>query len=251
MRPPSFANRRHIASLLATLFTFALVAVATAQSQEPKPTDNATPANETETPSATPASGVVDSTWVGPNWDVGIAWDAAVWTVEGELIDAGYDGLQLGTPSSTVYVEAYDGFAGDANECLDDAEAEIRARDGVSEVEVLEGRQLPEIEAATWPTRLFGLVAELPDGSPYRGVELVQCRSVAPGTAVLELTWQVAANIYNQELPLVDTLFATLTMPIAAAPEATPLPEATPVLRSQPRTTSQVFASSPERASAK
>jgi hypothetical protein len=229
MRIPRFAVHRRWPPLLAALLSLTLIAVAAAQSQEPKPSGIATTVTETATPAGTPVSGVLDSTWVGPNWGVGIAWDPSAWSVEGELIDAGYDGLQLGTAQSTVYVEAYDGFAGDAQACLDDAEGEIRARDGVSEVEVLQGRQLPAIGAETWPTRLFGLIAELPDGSPYRGVELVQCRSLVPGTAVLELTWQTAANAYNQELPLVDTLFATLSTPSAAPLAATPVAVATPV----------------------
>lgn len=228
MPRPFTASRQTTSGLLAVLLAFGLVAVAAAQSQEPKPSTNATQVAGTETAvAATPVSGVSGSTWAGPNWNVAIAWDPATWTVEGELIDAGYDGLQIGTASSTVYIEAYDGFAGDASACLDDAESEIRSRDGVSEVEVLEGRQLPDIGAGAWPTRLFGLIAELPDGSPYRGVELVQCRTLVPGTAVLELTWQTAANVYNQELPLVDTLFATLTVPNEATPEATPVSAAT------------------------
>jgi hypothetical protein len=252
MRRPSIAICCRFTPLLATLLTLSLVAIAGAQSQEPKPSASATPVSETETsPVATPVTGVSGSTWVGPNWGVTIAWDSAAWTVEGELIDAGYDGLQLGTPSSTVYVEAYDGYAGDAEACLADAESEIRAREGVTEVEGLAGRQLPNIDAERWPTQLFGLIAELPDGSPYRGVELSQCRTLVPGSAVLELTWQTAANAYNQELPLVDALFATLSVPNEATPEPLPVPAATPTLAKPAHSSVQLAASFPERANAK
>src|SRR5918996_987879 len=48
------------------------------------------------------------SSWQGPNFGVRIHWDPAVWSVEGESIEEGYDGLQIGTPISTVFLEAYD-----------------------------------------------------------------------------------------------------------------------------------------------
>ena len=69
-----------------------------------------------------------------------------VWSVEGEFIDEGYDGLQIGTPISTVYLEAYDGFDGDASECFAAAEQEIGEREGVSEVAPLSDRPLPVAE---------------------------------------------------------------------------------------------------------
>ena len=223
MRGPSTSLRRPPTVVLGLLAFFALALAAGAQSQEPKPTFPGTPTAETETPAvSTPVSGVSDSTWQGPNYGVRLEWDPSVWTVEGELIDSGYDGLQLGTPASTVFIEAYDGFAGDADACLDEAEREIRARESVTEVAILSGRQLPELGEARGPMRLFGLVAQSSDGTPYRALEFVECRTLIPGSAVLELTWQTAPATYNQERPLAEALLGAIALPGQATPVALP-----------------------------
>ncbi len=88
-------------------------------------------------------TGVSGSSWQGPNFGVRIRWDPAVWSVEGEFIDVEYDGLQIGTPISTVYLETYNGFSGDAAACFAAAEQEIGEREGVSEVVPLTDRPLP------------------------------------------------------------------------------------------------------------
>jgi hypothetical protein len=215
---------------LVTLVFAVMGLAAGAQSQEPKPVIPGTPVTEPPvSANGTPETGVTDSAWRGPNWGLTVDWDPAVWSVEGELIDQGYDGLQLGTPISTVFVEAYDGFGGDPDACLDEAERQIRAREGVTEVALLEGRVLPDFGQPRGPSRLFGLVAKLADGTPFRALEYVECRTVDPGTAVLELTWQTAPAAYNQEKPLVEDLLRTLTLPGKATPIAPPPAQATPL----------------------
>lgn len=239
----------HVAvALIATGLFLAASLVAGGQSQEPKPGNLATPVPPIDAPTAgTPASGVIDSSWESPNWGVRIAWNPAIWTVEQELIDPGYEGLQLGTPASTFYVEAYNAFAGDSAACLDAAAGEIGEREGVSEVVPLSGRPLPGSTDATGSRQLFGLVARLPDGGPYRGAEYVECRTLVAGEAVLEITWQTSSASYNAELPLVDELLATLaTGPESAEPPLLPSspPEAEPAI-------AHYWPSLPERASAK
>ena len=108
----------------ATGFT---VSATIAQSQEPKP------GRETATPSiaATPVAslattGLDDASWQSPIWGIQIEWEPETWTVENEQIDATYEGLQLGSEASTVYIEAYEGFNGSAEECLTAAEKRSR-----------------------------------------------------------------------------------------------------------------------------
>jgi hypothetical protein len=143
---------RLAAVLVASCFTLGAIVAAGGQSQEPKPGLPATPVAPIDNQGvATPVSGVSDSSWEGPNWGVGVSWDPAVWSVEGELIDAGYDGLQIGTPASTVFIEAYDGFAGNAEECLATAEREIGEREGISELVALIGTPLwPSSNTSRW-----------------------------------------------------------------------------------------------------
>jgi hypothetical protein len=215
---------RHALFLLLTAVIIAIGASSTfAQSQEPKPPLAGTPASgENTSGQSTTITGIVGDSWQGPNFGMRLAWDRVVWSVEGELVENRYDGLQIGTPISTVFVEAYDGFEGDADACLADAERELGERESVSELQPLTGRSLPETGAEPGAAQLFGLVATTADGSSFRAVEYVECRTLIPGSTVLELTWQTAASAYNQELPLVESLLATLKIP-ELAPAATPV----------------------------
>jgi hypothetical protein len=231
MRQPTFTVRRLPVIVLAMLFSAGLGTFASAQSQEPKPVLPATPVAESDLPSLDSAtSGVSGSSWEGPNSGVRVSWDPAIWSVEGELIEDGYDGLQIGTPISTVYLEAYVGFGGDAEACFADAEQELGEREGVSEVIPLSGRPLPVAADQRGDAALFGITATLPDGNTYRGVEYVECRTIVPGESVLEITWQVVTQAFNEDFAHVETLLAAIEMPDEPRPAATPIaPRATPV----------------------
>jgi len=185
-----------------------------AQTQEHKPGTPATPAAGTQVPSdELPSSGVSGSAWEGPNFGVRLSWDSAEWNVEDEYINPGYDGLQLGTSISTVYVEAYDGFDGDAAACLSEAEQQIREREGVTDVTPVSGHSLPVPDNVRGESELFGVTATLPDGTVFHGIEYVECRSLVPGQAVLELTWQTITSAFDEELPRVEVLFSALNLP--------------------------------------
>src|SRR5215212_4306737 len=182
MCPKWFSVRRLSILSVVMLLSTGLATVAVAQSQEPKPALPATPVAPPESPaSEEAATGVSGSSWQGPNFGVRIHWDPAVWSVEGESIAEGYDGLEIGTPISTVFLEGYDGFAGDAEACFSAAEQEIGEREGVSEVVPLTDRPLPVAADVRGAAGLFGLTATLPDGTNYRGVEYVECRTIEPG----------------------------------------------------------------------
>src|SRR5215217_2709928 len=230
MRPQRFSVRYLPILAVVILLSTGLATVAGAQSQEPKPELPATPVSQPETPvSGEPATGVSGSSWQGPNFGVRIHWDPDVWSVEGEFIDEGYDALQLGTPISTVYLEAYAGFDGDAAACFAAAEQEIGEREGVSEVVPLSDRPLPVAEEVRGVAGLFGLTATLPDGNTYHGVEYVECRTVYPGQTVLEITWQAVTQAFNDDFTNVEELFAAIELPAESLP-ATPVgASATPV----------------------
>ncbi len=231
MRPKCFSVRRLSIYVVAMLLSTGLATVAVAQSQEPNPALPATPVTQPDSPaSGDVPTGVSGSSWQGPNFGVRIHWDPAVWSVEAESIDEGYDGLQIGTPRSAVFLETYDGFAGDAEACFAAAEQEISAREGISEVVPLTDRPLPVAADVRGAAGLFGLTATLPDGNTYRGVEYVECRTVKPGEAVLEITWQAATQTFNEDFPNVEELLAAIEMPEESRSAATPVaPRATPV----------------------
>ena len=230
MRPPRFSIRSLPILTVVILLSLGVTAVTVAQSQEPKPELLATPIAQPGTPApAGAATGVSGSSWQGPNFGVRIHWDPDVWTVEGEFIDEGYDGLQIGTPISTVYLETYDGFGGDAQACFDAAAQEIGEREGVSEVVPLSDRPLPVAEEVRGVAGIFGVTASLPDGNAYRGVEYVECRTVYPGQTVLEITWQAATQAFNEDFTNVEQLLAAIELPEEASPATPPAPRATPV----------------------
>lgn len=216
--------------LIATGMLMAGRAGGLAQSQEPKPSPPpvaiATPAPQLV--SGGPGTGITGNTWLGPSFGVGITWDAETWVVESEQIERGYDGLRLGTPAASVFLEAYEGFPSDPTSCLEDANAEIAGRDFVTEVVPLDNRPLPETGFTEGARRLFGIAATMDDGTVYRGAEYVECRQLPDG-GMLELTWQVPVEAFNAELPLVNDLFTNLVVP-GAAPALPELPPSSPDL---------------------
>jgi hypothetical protein len=230
MRPPRFSVQSLPILTLVTLLSLGLTTVTLAQLQEPKPELPATPISQPGTPAADDAAtGVSGSSWQGPNFGVRVHWDPDVWIVEGEFIDEGYDGLQIGTPVSTVFLETYNGFGGDAEACFAAAEQEIGEREGITEVVPLSDRPLPVAEDVRGVAGLFGVTASLPDGTAYRGVEYVECRTVYPGQTMLEISWRAAIQAFNQDFPNVEELLAAIELPEEPLP-ATPLAlSATPV----------------------
>jgi hypothetical protein len=216
--------RQPLPILLAFTFIFCIFLTdASAQTQEHKPGTPASPVAGTEVPSdELPSSGVSGSTWEGPNFGVRLTWDPAEWSVEDEFINTRYDGLQLGTSISTVYVEAYEGFRGDAAACLAEAEQQIRDREGVTDVTPVSGHSLPVPDDVRGESELFGVTATLPDGTVFHGIEYVECRTLVPRQAVLELTWQTITSAFDEDLPRVEVLFSALDLPSESAPDATP-----------------------------
>jgi hypothetical protein len=101
----------------------------------------------------------------------------------------------------------------------------------------LDGPPLPTTEAPNSARQLYGITLTLEDGSPARAIEFVECRTLVPGTAVLELTWQTSTEAFNEELPVVAALLAAVQAPESAggegastnSAEATPVAMATPV----------------------
>jgi len=230
MRPQRFSVHHLLILIVFILLSIGLATVTVAQSQEPKPKLPATPVSQPATPVADNAvTGISGSSWQGPNFGVRIHWNPDVWSVEGEFIDEGYDGLQIGTSISTVYLETYDGFDGDAAACFAAAEQEIGEREGVSEVVPLSDRPLPVAEEVRGVAGLFGLTATLPDGNTYRGVEYVECRTVYPGQTVLEITWQAVTQAFNEDFANVEELLAAIELPEEPLPATPVAPGATPI----------------------
>ncbi len=192
--------------------------------------ETATP--EEETPEAN-ASGVTGNTYKGLRFGVQFSWSDD-WSVEDESSQEGYDGIQLGTTRSTLYVEALDGFDGDPAECLASATADVEARDGVSDVAPTEDFERPVSSRKAGEATLLTYTVTLDDGTEVQAVEYIDCRELIPGQSVLEITAQVGANFYDAQLPLIQDILATIKLPKAPPAEKTPEAESTPEEGSTP-----------------
>jgi len=223
-------SRRFVAAV-ALLVGFGLAPLVGAQSQEPRPIPpgqeptgtlvgtpeggavaSSTPTSEPEP--TRPVAGVADNAYTSPQWGYTLSWDPAIWAVEGEVSEAEqrYDGLQLGTPRSTLYLEGYAGFGGDAEACLRGAVSEVGRRQGVSDVEALPGRPTPLAPTEAPQQILLRYPQVFADGSSAEIIEFIACQELQPGVAVLETTFQAAASQYPNELPQATALLGTLTL---------------------------------------
>jgi hypothetical protein len=221
---PSPIVRNATVLLVAGILSISVLASSRAQTQEPKPVLPATPVAEPGGDGVGTGSG-----WESTQWGVRVTWDPTVWSIGDEFTTEGYDGVQIIAPPSTMYLEVYEGFGGDAEACFADADREIQAREGFSEVVPLEDRPLPSAEDERGPARLYGLTATLPDGATYRGIEYIECRTVVPGEAVLEITWQAPVEAFNTDFPRVEALLAAIELPGDLAPATPEAPMATPI----------------------
>ena len=204
----AFAAACSVAVVVGLLGATAPVGV-DAQSQEPKPTIVPT----VPTAGGLASTGIDGNSYRGPTYGVTLRWDETVWTVEDESLSPGYEGLQIGTPRSTVWVESYARFDGNAAECLADAALEIRNRTGVSKLRAATGRDRPVPTEVAGPALMYVYTQALSEGGTTEMVEYVECRTLVEGEAVLEITFLVAAPHFMGELPLARALLATLEVP--------------------------------------
>ena len=122
---------------LASLLVAALGLSARAQSQEPKPKIAPPAATAAATPPA--KTGVHGNAYTSPTFGYTLSWDPAVWTVKAERLVEGYDGLELGTDRSNVFLEGMNDYNGDVAACLADARKQIASRQGIGPISDFQG----------------------------------------------------------------------------------------------------------------
>ncbi len=202
--------------------------------ETPEAAVDETPAAEEETPDAD-ASGVTGNKYRGPRFGVQLSWNDD-WSVEDENSQEGYEGLQLGSTRSTIYVESIDGFDGDPAECLASATADVERRDGVSDVAPTKDFERPVSSRKAGEATLLTYTVTLDDGTEVQGVEYIDCRELIPDQAVVEITAQVGADFYDAQLPLIQDVLATVKLPKVSQAEKTPKAASTPDGDSTPET---------------
>jgi hypothetical protein len=184
-------------------------------------------------------TGLADATdetfWQSPTWGVSIDWDEDEWAFGGELIEDGFEGVHLRTLSTGIFLEAFERFEGDPQACLESAVREIGEQPGITEAVAVSDRPFPVSKDARGAAQMLEVSASLADGTPYRAINYVECRTVVPGVAVVRITWVAPVGAFDEDLPLVEELFATIQMPREISPMATPKArQATPVASPSP-----------------
>ena len=156
--------------------------------------------------------GVVGDTYTSPSFGYSVAWDGAIWSVEDEQSERGQDLLRIGTPLSTLYFEAYDGFAGDPAACLEAAAAELSAETGVSDFAVATDRNGDPLTGAdaTSAYAVYTLTFTPDTGEALAFADYIECRELVPGEAVLEITLIVGLDVYNEQVALMQDVLDTL-----------------------------------------
>ena len=170
---------------------------------------------------ATPTepSGVDGNHYASPHFGVGLTWDPHVWQVQGERAVPNFDGLQLGTADSSVFVEGIRDYAGDPTVCLADMQMQLTDRANRNSVETSRDKPSPLSDPSGAESSLSVFEVSQAGGAPLRVVEWTQCRTLVPEDSVLVLSWDVPEDAFAREFPKVVELLNSLEMPgVAVAP---------------------------------
>lgn len=168
------------------------------------------------TASVSAQDGVDGNTYVSPNFGYELEWDEDDWEVDEEDSN-GRDFLVLleSDGTSLVYVEGYEGYDGDPDDCLDGSSAEILDADVISDVEPLEDEDGEEIagEDDGVVFAAYSYVYESEDGDEQDRVSYFTCQTLVEDEAVLAFSFVGIFDAFEDDLPVWEDLMAALVLP--------------------------------------
>jgi outer membrane protein assembly factor BamB len=172
------------------------------------------------TPAMAPAvaaqDGVDGNTYVSPQFGYELEWDEDVWDVDDEASDSRDVLVLLETDnSSLVYVEGYEAYDGNPDDCLEGSSDEILGADAVSDVEPLEDEDGDEIagEDGGVVFAAYSYVYETSEGDEQDRVSYFTCQSLVEDEAVLAFSFIGLLDTFDDDQPAWDDLIAGLTLP--------------------------------------
>ncbi len=177
-------------------------------------TDETPEAGETPTPRETPADTAAAADYTSPTFGYALSWDQE-WTVVREDSADSFDTLELTNGVSRVFIEGQEDFEGDPRQCLNDAVAEARAGVGIADFEPMrddEGRRVTGFQSGRAYAAYTLIYTEPNGGEPTEYVEYLECRTLAEGESVLEITQIVPAADYEAESAALEELLANLDL---------------------------------------
>lgn len=142
-----------------------------------------------------------------------MAWNDEAWEVTEETSEAGVDVLQLEDSLNTVYFESYDGFDGNALDCIT-AEVDELAEQDAENIVVGRDSAGDEISGGDDASAysVFTFTYTLGDDVVLDLVEYNECRRLSDD-AVLEISQLTVREGYNDASPAVQELLAAITLP--------------------------------------
>jgi uncharacterized protein len=164
--------------------------------------------------SAAAAAQVDGATYSSPTYGWSLAWDDT-WTVDDEWSRDGHDALVLFDGLGTAYFDAYEGFDGDPEACVEAERQAIEEFADDGEVEIARNGEGEPIQGSDLNGAYAVYVFSLTDGEGVRFeiVEYSDCRTLVEDEAVLEITQVTVREAYNEAVPAFQELLANLAMP--------------------------------------
>jgi len=180
------------------------------------------------TPTPTRTTGVSGNSYLSPSYGFTLTW-APLWSVVKVSSVAGVDTLSLTDKTSTVTFTTSTEYSSDVTRCRTALVAALAAdpkNANVAPAPDTAGKPLQGGDASSaWAVYLYS--ATTSTGKQAMATYL-ECRTIEPGTAVVQIVDAVAADKFNGEASNLLTLLDNLLVPGAPAPVAT-TPSATAV----------------------
>ena len=156
---------------------------------------------------------VEDDTYTNPTFGWSVSWDPDDWTVSDEQSIEEGDLLELEDSLNTVYFETYEGFDGNALDCIAAEPDELAGMDAEN-IEV--GLDSRGNEIATggndYAYSVFTFTYTVEDDVEVELVEYNECRSLSD-THVLEISQLTVREAYNDASPAAQELFSAVVLP--------------------------------------
>lgn len=164
---------------------------------------------------ALPTGTVPTGYYESPTFGYLIRLDAAKWRVAEERSDANGDHLLLSGPAGLVAFDGYTGFRGDPEACLTAEESRVASDRGVTNLAVAtdDNGNPAEMHASGWAYRIFTLRATDASGTRTAMALTIDCRTLVPGKAVLEVRHYVPLAAYTNAVVDADTLMHAVVLP--------------------------------------
>jgi outer membrane protein assembly factor BamB len=169
-------------------------------------------------PSVSAQDNVDGNIYISPNFGYELEWDEDVWEVDDEQSNR-RDFLSLVETDGTslVYVEGYEEYNGDPEDCLAGSSDEILNLDGVSDAKLLEDENGDAVEGDDNGVFFVGYSFVLDtDNGPQDEAGYFTCQTLVEGEAVLAFSFVGALDQFEDDLPVWTDLIAGLTLPDAA-----------------------------------